>query len=357
MLELKSVAKQYLYGARVLHSLDMIVEDGEIVALLGGDGAGKTTLLKVIGAVTDCEGEITLDGKDIVTKTDDTIIVFDDLALFSNRTFYYNLAYPLKIRGYEKDEIDSRVKAVATKLGITACLYERVKKMPLIDRKRLAIARLFIRDARLILVDDITRGLDSHEAKELWNEVAPLLIEKAKEGASIIFATTALDEAISISNRLVIMHYGEIKQIGTLHDIVNNPSSIWAVQGVDCDYHFERAHLDRKEGKLIATVGLKTPISSDEKPFDIDVNQFEGRILDGYIGKDVYIGWRSNGYTYTGARQMAVMYALMRKNGYTLVLENGERVQSDIIRDSVSLIPKPDSVCLFDFASENSIIK
>ena len=80
----------------------------------------------------------------LAKKPDDVIMIFDDLALFANRSCYYNLAYPLKIRGANKDEIDKRVKAAAEKVGITASLYFKARKLDSIDKKRLAIARVLI---------------------------------------------------------------------------------------------------------------------------------------------------------------------------------------------------------------------
>lgn len=94
MIELKGVTKQYLYGARVLGSVELKVDDGGIVALLGDKGSGKTTLLKVAAGVTDCEGEVLISGAPLAKRPDDVLMVFDDLAVFKNRTFYYNLAYP-----------------------------------------------------------------------------------------------------------------------------------------------------------------------------------------------------------------------------------------------------------------------
>lgn len=166
MIKLDGVSKQYIYGARVFAPVDMTINDGEIVALLGDELSGKTTFLKVVAGVTDSEGKVLFDGEPLAKKPDDVIMIFDDLALFANRSCYYNLAYPLKIRGANKDEIDKRVKAAAEKVGITASLYFKARKLDSIDKKRLAIARLFLRDFKVALVDDITRGLKKEECKD-----------------------------------------------------------------------------------------------------------------------------------------------------------------------------------------------
>ncbi len=339
----------------MLGALDMTIADGEIISLLGDEGSGKTTFIKVIGGVTECEGEVLVDKKPISQKTDDTIIVFDDLAVFDNKTFYYNLAYPLKIRGYAKDDIDTIVKDSATRLGITACLYEKVRKMPLIDVKRLAIARLLIRRARVILIDDITGGLSKEDADTLWREVAPILIEKAREGMSIIYSTANKQEAISIADRIAVMHYGEIKQVGTYDEIMSKPANIWAVEALDSDYHFERAHVIKEGDKLIAN--LNDIDSNSDNLHPIDVSHLKDCLIMDCDGKDVYVGWHSSDYLNDGGRVAEVKYTIRQDKGYILHISDDIRVHSDKNMAAVCTLPKADSVSLFDIIGENSIIR
>lgn len=347
MIKLDGVSKQYLYGARVLFGVDLEVKDGEIVSVLGDEQSGKTTLLKVVAGVTDCEGQVLIDGSPIAKKPDDVIMVFDDLAIFDNRSCYYNLAYPLKIRGLDKAAIDVKVKECAKRAGITAILYERAGKASLIDRKRLALARLFLRDCKAVLVDDITRGLDKEEAATLWSEVAPVLVEKAREGKNVIFATRDKDEALSIADRIVVLHYREVKQIGTYEDVMQNPSNVWAAQAFDEDYHFEKATLDVKNGALVCKTcdGYK-----------IDVSHLCGKVAPEYIGKTVLAGWRSDCYDVDGERKIAVDYALKRQDGYILVCGDA-RVKSKEKSNEVGTLPLANATRLFDDTNENSIVK
>ena len=346
MIELKSVSKQYLYGARVLASTDMTIKSGEIVALLGDDGSGKTTFLKVVAGVTDFEGEIFFDGEPLAKKPDDVVMVFDDLALFANRSCYYNLAYPLKIRGVEKDVIDEKVKACADRVGITASLYSRVRKLSLIDKKRLAIARLFLRDCKVVLIDDITKGLDKDEAAVLWQEVAPALQDFAKEGKCVIFSTRDYKEAISIANRIVVMHYRQIKQIGTYEQICANPDNVWAAQAFDPDYAFEKAKLSCEGEKLFATT---------EDGYEIDLCHLVGKIADSYVGKDVYIGWNSDKYDVFGDRKEKVEHAFVTTDGYVLKCGN-RNVKSNEKLDEVGTLPLENAALVFDENNENSIV-
>ncbi|MCM1305958.1 MAG: ABC transporter ATP-binding protein [Bacteroides sp.] len=354
MIELRGVTKQYLYGARVLGSTDMTVGDGEIVALLGDKGSGKTTLLKVAAGVTDCEGEVFIGGNPIAKRPDDVLMVFDDLAVFENRSFYYNLAYPLRLRGVEKDAIDRRVKACAERMGITACLYERAKKMPLIDVKRLAIARLFLREYKALFIDDITSGLDRDEADELWGEVMPIILQKASEGVSVIYSTHSAHEALSIADRIAVMHYGELKQIGTAKQIYDNPSNVWAAQALDRYYHFEQARLERRGGELKLILGVETPVSEGSE-IAIDGSVFEGRIANGYEGEKVFIGWHSDDFADSGEREENVSYAVREGDAYVLHTECGICVKRNDKAESVCTLPKIERAYLFDYTNENNI--
>ena len=348
MIKLNGVTKQYLYGAQVLSALDMEIKDGEIIAVLGDEGSGKTTFIKVVSAVEDCDGEVLLNGKPMLQKTDDTIVVFDDLALFGNRTCRYNLAYPLMIRGYGKQEIAQTVGAAAERMGIVAILNDKVKKTSLIDRKRLAIARLLLRPAKAVFVDDITDGLSEQESKIILDEIQPILIDFARKGASVVYSTTSRDEAKSIADRIVVLHYGEVKQIDSVDEIYSRPQNVWAGEAVDEFFAFEEAALPRVEGKL--------KIVFDGK-FTLNADKFEGKLLDGFEGKNVYVGWHGNDYAESGEREEPVEYSYRRGDEFVNVTTSGRKVVCDKKLDSVCTLPNVNKCYLFDKENENSIEK
>ena len=113
MLSLDGFAVQYLYGARLFGGVDAEFGDGEIVAVYGGEGSGKTSFLKALCGAERAEGSVLLDGEPVVPKTDKIVMVFDDGAVFGTKSVYDNLAYPLKIRGFDRTEIAARVPAAA----------------------------------------------------------------------------------------------------------------------------------------------------------------------------------------------------------------------------------------------------
>ncbi len=349
MLELKGVSKQYLYGAKVFGSLDFTVNDGEIIAVYGAEASGKTTLLKVIGSVTDCEGQILLDGKEIVTRTDDTIIVFDDLALFENRSGKYNLSYPLKIRGLDKLEIERRVNFAASEMGVVAYLGERVKGLSLYEKKRLALARILLRDAKLILVDDVTSGLDENSAKMLWKEVVKLFKKKASEGCIVIYTTDKRHEALSICDKLLVLNYGEMKQFDTVESIAKHPQSVWSAQVIDEHYHFERAMLEIVDGTP------KLVFDGVDKKIVLDASFFDGKIASNYIGQRVYVGWNCTSFASEGERFEDVVLSLRDGQAWLNYTKSGVVVKGDK-KDVVCTLPQIEKVNLFDFTNENSIL-
>lgn len=360
MLKFEGVTKQYLYGARVLGATDLTVADGEIIAVLGSELSGKTTFLKVAAGVTDSEGKVELDGKTVEGRNDDIIMIFDDLALFENRTSYYNLAYPLKIRGMDKSQIDEIVKSAAEKMGITACLDLRVRKLPLIDRKRLAFARIYLRPVKLILVDALTKGLNKADADILWSECAPLLLENAKQGASVIFSTRERDEALSIADRIIVMSYNEIKQVGEADKIKACPENIWAAEAVHKHYNFEKARLESTDSGLELVFwqdsnGYDNP-REQEKEYRLCADCFLDRVPDSYIGKEIFVGWTADCFAADGERTEPVKYALRVDDDYILYTQSGKKVRASQKADSVCTLPRVECAKLFDSTNENSIL-
>jgi len=359
MIELRGVSKQYLYGARLLGSVDLKIDDGEIAAVFGGEGSGKTTCLKVIAGVTDCEGEVIINGVQVSEKSskqlgDDVLMLFDDLALFKNKTCRFNIGYPLIIRGYSKEETEKIVDAAAEKAGIVSCLNMKVKKMSALDTKRIGIARLFIREFKTLLIDDITGGLERKDAEQLWAELAPLIVRFKREGKSVVVATENFGEAASAADRIAIIHAGEIKQIGRLNELWDSPKNIWAAEAADKYYHFERARICGLDGGLKLVLGIETPVSKAEE-YSVDISAMREKIPEEYIGKTVFAGWHSDCFAESGERKESVEYALYENGNYILHTAGGIRIRSEKKTDAACTLPRAEGVRIYDFASENCV--
>ncbi len=351
MIELNGVAKQYLYGARVLGVTDMRIDDGEIIAVVGGEGSGKTTFLKVLAGVESCEGEVLFNGSPVTLKTDDVIMMFDDMAMFKHRSLRYNVGYPLAVRRVDRREIKERVDAAAALTGAAGALDTPAGRADIEDLRRAAAARLFIRDAKLLILDEPCRGLDRMRAKAFWSELAPLLQQKKEEGVTVVFSTSDIAEAVSIADRIVALNAGAIKQIGTRNELYYSPSSVWAAEAVDENYNAVFAELGIKDGKPFA----KTECG------EIDLSLSAHKIRGEYTGKKVILGVHSEDFIKVSEADMPVpikvKYCEGAGGGYILHTENGWKILSDEPCKSVRALPDGSRVLLFDSRNECSIMK
>lgn len=349
MLELIGVTKQYLYGARLFGALDARFGDGEIIAVYGGEGSGKTSLLKTVAGAEEYEGRILLDGEPVKLKSDDTVMVFSDGAVFGWRTVFDNLAYPLKIRKMDKVEIASKVIRAAEKAGIGACLNFRARSLSAAERRRMSLARLFVRDARLVLADEIAAGLNREDAAAVWEDFAPLLQELAAGGATVMYATSDRAEALGISDRIIVLQGGEVKQIGSAEEIRRTPRSVWAAQALDARYNVLKCRLAEENGGLSLVFSDGTRLGAEN---------MRGHVAESYIGKDVLCGWYPSDCEGGGKGIFSGNAATVRRDvrGWLLGTEEGLYALTDEKKEHISVLPRADGITLFDAANEYSVM-
>ena len=354
MLQLESVVKQYSYGKRLFGAVDLTLRDGEVLSVLGGEGSGKTTFLKTIAGLEEHEGRITLDGKDLKSKTDDVIMVFDDGALFPFKTVFDNLAYPLKIRGVDKVEIAKRVVFAAESFGVSACLNQRARTLTTLEKRKVSLARILMREAKLVLVDDFLHGIFQEEADHLFDTATRVLHRLAKGGATIIYTTSSPNRAYAFGDRTMVLVDGDIKDIGTYLDTWSSPDTLWSAQAVDKCYNAVRGVLTRQNES----------INFDFCVFDtnhtMDVTCLKDRIAEDYIGKDVIMGWHGSDVVFAeDGIKMPVSFVSKDKELFVLEGVSGLdsiKVYSEDDKEEVSFLPITTKVTFFD-VKENSIMK
>lgn len=209
-----------------LREINMEVYQGELLVLLGPSGSGKSTLLRIIGGLeVPSKGRVYMDGEDITFYPPykrDTSMVFQSLALFPHMTVYDNVAYGLKIRKISKDEIDRRVDEVLELVRIKELKDRKVTQLSGGQRQRVAIARSLILNPKVLLLDEPLGALDLKLRKELHVELKRLHKEV---GNTWIFVTHDQEEALTLADRIGIMHDGRLEQIGDKWDIYEKPST------------------------------------------------------------------------------------------------------------------------------------
>ncbi len=355
MLELRGIVKQYSYGKRLFGAVDLTLKDGEILSVLGGEGSGKTSLLKAICGIDSHEGVITLDGKELKSKTDDVIMVFDDGALFPTKTVFDNLAYPLKVRKVNKVEIASKVISVAEKLGIVALLKARPRSLTAVEKRKVSLGRILMRDARLILLDDLIHDLPVDEADALFDDLSRLLYSLAKDkGVSIIYVTDKPRYAFSIADKTMVLVGGDVKQIGTYSDMWFFPDTLWSAQAADEHYNALKGVLNCGNDRLTFCCEIFG------QNFDFDVTTQRSKISSDFFGKTVYMGWHAEDTVVASSGvKMQVKFVSSCKDKFAL--EGADSLDkitliSDSKMNEVSFLPDVDKVQFFD-VNENSIMK
>lgn len=226
-LTIKNLTQQYTYGDFGVQNLSLECNQGEIVAILGGNDAGKSSLLQCIAGLYSAQsGEILIDGNDITNKKPkfrDVMLVHGDGGFFTLRTVFYNLAYPLKIRKIDKNKIKQKIEEVAKKLNFSHLLDHKIRTLTGTEKVRIMIARTLLRESAVYLFDDpfhIAEAIDRHN---IFMEMVPII--KSLDGA-VLFATTSVDEAKTLTNSIIIMNYGYVIDEGNKEKLKNEPQCL-----------------------------------------------------------------------------------------------------------------------------------
>jgi len=223
LIELKSVRKNF-GNIEVLENIELGVRDGEFMTILGPSGSGKTTILRMIGGFTRVSGgSILLDGRDIAAMPINRRpfnTVFQDYALFPHMSVAKNLGYGLLVRGVPGAEIAKRVKET---LGLVQ-LGEFAGRFPAQlsggQRQRVALARAIICQPRLILLDEPLAALDVALRRQMQSFLKDIQREIR---TTFLFVTHDQEEAIAMADRICVMNFGKIQQVGSPHDVYYRP--------------------------------------------------------------------------------------------------------------------------------------
>ncbi len=223
LIEVKNVVKTF-DSQVVLKGISLDIYENEFVTLLGPSGCGKTTLLRIIAGFLDpTEGHVMMDGEDIATipaYKRDVNTVFQHYALFPHLDVYNNIAFGLKIKKQPKDIIDQKVMRMISLVGLEGFEHRDVTSMSGGQQQRVAIARALVNEPRVLLLDESLSALDKNLRKEMQLELKEI---QREVGITFIFVTHDQEEALTMSDKIVVMKDGEIEQIGTPAQIYNEP--------------------------------------------------------------------------------------------------------------------------------------
>ena len=298
IIELKNVSKSF-DGQKVLDNINLYICDNEFLTLLGPSGCGKTTTLRIIGGFEFAdEGDVIFLGdriNDVPPHKRNVNTVFQRYALFPHLNVFENVAFPLREKKVPKAEINERVTEMLKLVALGGFEKRSVNSLSGGQQQRVAIARALVSKPSVLLLDEPLAALDLKLRKDMQQELKK--IQKAT-GITLVFVTHDQEEALSMSDTVVVMSEGRIQQIGTPVDIYNEPKNAFVADFIGESNILDGIMLrDRKvsfAGHIFDCVDsgfeLKEPVDVVVRPEDVDIVPEEKGMLKGVVTSVTFLG-------------------------------------------------------------------
>ncbi len=298
IIELKGITKSY-DSEKVIDAMNLYIRDGEFVTLLGPSGCGKTTTLRIIGGFeTADEGELYFEGAEISSVPAykrHINTVFQKYALFPHLNVYENIAFPLRLKKTQEDQIKEKVTEMLNMVALSGFENKSVSTLSGGQQQRVAIARALISHPKVLLLDEPLGALDLKLRKDMQNELKSI---QQQIGITFIYVTHDQEEALSMSDTVVVMADGKIQQIGTPTDIYNEPKNAFVADFIGESNIIDGIMLEDKKVKLASHVfdcvdgGFEKdePVDVVIRPEDVDVVEPERGMLIGTVTSVTFKG-------------------------------------------------------------------
>jgi len=325
-LAIENLTKLYPTGEGV-RNIDINVRQGEMVTLLGPSGCGKTTVLRSVGGFVDPSGgDIKITNQSVLHLPPEkrpTAMVFQSYNLWPHMTIYDNLAFSLKIRKKRKEEIKQKVSWALDLVRLPGVEKKYPAELSGGQQQRVALARALLLEPKLLLLDEPFSALDAKLRHELREELREI---QARQQLTMLFVTHDQEEALSISDRIVVMNAGEIEQIGTPKEIYDQPSSLFVAEFIG-KMNFlsglaEGSHVKIGSLQFPTIEQLYGPITACVRPEDIVLAGAEG--IEAKIDKIMMLGHYAE----------ATLHTLFGKVKMFIGREEMERLQ---LHDSIKI--------------------
>ena len=287
LIRLKDLVVEF-DGERILDSINLYIRDKEFLTLLGPSGCGKTTTLRVIGGfLSPTSGDVLFDGKrinDVPAYKRQINTVFQRYALFPHLDVYDNIAFGLRIKKLPEKEIDDRVTEMLEIISLKGFENRKITSLSGGQQQRVAIARALVHRPKVLLLDEPLGALDLRLRKDMQNELKR--IQQAMD-ITFIYVTHDQEEALTMSDTIVVMDKGKIQQIGTPEDIYNEPKNAFVADFIGESNILDGIMLEDYSVKFFGRVfkcvdkGFEKnePVDVVIRPEDVDiVNPDEGHL-------------------------------------------------------------------------------
>ncbi|MCE4620976.1 MAG: ABC transporter ATP-binding protein [Desulfurococcales archaeon] len=229
MVEVRLEGVWKVFGNVVaVRNVNLVIEDGEFASILGPSGSGKTTLLYLIaGIYRPTRGRILFDGEDVTDKPPNERnigLVFQNYALYPHMSVFDNIAFPLKLMGKPRSEIESKVRSIASLLGIEELLDRYPAQLSGGQQQRVALARALVKEPSVLLLDEPLSNLDALLRIRIRSELKKLQEEL---GITSIYVTHDQSEALAMAEKIAIISNGVLQQVGSPWDVYNRPRNVF----------------------------------------------------------------------------------------------------------------------------------
>ena len=298
LIELRGISKSF-DGEQVLCGIDLDIHDKEFITLLGPSGCGKTTTLRIIGGFeTPDAGDVIFEGQrinDLPAYRRPVNTVFQRYALFPHLNVYDNVAFGPRVQKVSEKEIQTRVREMLEMTGLCGFENRRVTTLSGGQQQRVAIARALINKPRVLLLDEPLGALDLKLRKDMQNELKRI---QRETGITFIYVTHDQEEALSMSDTVVVMAGGKIQQIGTPTDIYNEPVNAFVADFIGESNIIDGVMLSDKKARFAGHTFVcvdggfdkNEPVDIVIRPEDVDVVPAEQGMLTGAVTSVTFKG-------------------------------------------------------------------
>lgn len=335
ILELKNITVSF-DGEKILDDISLSISDKEFVTLLGPSGCGKTTTLRIIaGFLEPDSGDVFFDGEiinSLPANKRNVNTIFQRYALFPHLNVYENIAFGLKVKKVPKEEIKQRVKEMLKLVNLEGFEKRSISKLSGGQQQRVAIARAVINKPKILLLDEPLAALDLKLRKDMQTELKNI---QRTLGITFIFVTHDQEEALSMSDKVVVMNEGKIQHIGTPQDIYNEPVNAFVADFIGESNIIDGVMLDdfkvKIEGVTLQCLdkGFKPNEAVDVviRPEDVDIVHREKGLITGVVTSVTFLG---------------VHYEIIVDvNGFKWMIQTTDESK---VGDKVGLLIEPDAI-------------
>ena len=304
MIKLEHVSKSYSAGIPALNDVSLNIEEGEFVFVVGDSGSGKSTLIKLLlKELEPTEGTITINGRKLnkirrrqIPKFRRNIgVVFQDFRLLKDRNIYDNVAFAQKVIGESNRSIKKNVPKLLSMVGLAAKYRSYPRQLSGGEQQRVAIARALINKPDVLLLDEPLGALDLKLRREMQLELKRI---QRESGITFIFVTHDQEEALTMSDKIVVMNAGEIQQIGTPTEIYRTPVNEFVAKFIGETNIIDGVMLedrkvefcDREFECVDSGFGHNTPVDVVIRPEDLRLVYAGDGLLQGVVESIVFKG-------------------------------------------------------------------